>query len=159
MRILSLDPGSVNFAWTFLRHLELIDHGYLEPVEGEGFDQFGRRFKELLDKTVPEAVIFERFMVRGKHSAIAEPVNNMLGYIMAICDSMGIPWYRITASQWKVHYKKHGGRPSFQLKSHEQDAACIGHYLETYWLNRIKDLEAKAVKKAARKAAKRELHA
>ena len=149
MLILGLDPGAKNFAWALLdtKDLTLKGNGYLIPVEGEDFISFSKRFEDLLDTCTPNEVIFERYQFRGVQSTTAEPVNLMLGQIIKICDSRNLPWYRVTASQWKNHYKKvlkkgqeysakdeiKPNRPDFGLKDHEADAGCIAHYLETYW--------------------------
>jgi len=182
MRILGMDPGSVNYAWALAVDQKIVDHGYLVAVDNHKFNEFNARFIELLDKTQPDEVIFERFQVRGKHSSIAEPINCMLGGIIRICDERGIPWYRVIASQWKNYYKKpltptqvknnetfaekdanKPERPDQGLKDHEADAGCLTHYLDTYWRERRPIVEAAAEKKrkrdeekkAAAKAAKK----
>lgn len=169
--ILSMDPGSVNFAWALLQESScLLDHDYLTPVDEEDhFDEFAARFEALLDVTQPDEVIFERYQFRGAQSTTAEPVNLMLGVIIRICEERGIPWYRVLASQWKNRYKKplkKGEEPNpkevnkpdrvvYGLDKHEADAACIGHYLDTYWRERKPTADEEARKRRIREAKKK----
>lgn len=170
--ILSMDPGAKNFAWTLLEDsICLLDHDYLIPVnEKDDFKAFAARFEQMLDDFEPDEVIFERYQFRGVQSTTAEPVNLMLGIIIRICEERGIPWYRVLASQWKNHYKKplkkdeepkpkdatKPNRVCFGLKEHEADAACIGHYLDTYWRERKPLADIEAAKRREREAKRKE---
>lgn len=162
MRILSGDPGKVNFALTVL------------DVEGKRLDIMGTRMfgspiqnltgdlgavtskflKEIaaIDKQYGpfDAMCFERFQSRGLGGNTIEAISIMIGVMALYCMKKKIPFFAITASQWKNAFNRECDPKlkelydEFKLTSkkskkaiHEFDSMLIGIYT-FYQMNDIK---------------------
>lgn len=139
MRILGFDPGKINFGYAVLDDGKLLENGFLRPMEDLSFDAFDDHVAHLIFEHQPDAVIMERFMIRGSRTTgavSAESVNLMIGRLTKICADYNIPWYLITAAQWKNYIKKHAP-PAFPIKNvHQLDACHMAWYAETYWIEK-----------------------
>lgn len=151
MRILSGDPGKVNFALSILDvegpKLNFIGTRMFEnPVPtlagdiAKSIQEFEKELKRLDKAYGPfDAVCFERFQSRGLKGNTIECISLMLGLIARHYTSKKIPVMLITAAQWKNAFNKELDlkglyashkmtTKQFKKEIHEFDAALIGVY-------------------------------
>lgn len=151
MRILSGDPGKVNFALSVLDvdgpKLNFIGtRMFRNPVPtlagdiAQSIKDFEKELKQLNKDYGPfDVVCFERFQSRGLKGNTIECISLMLGLIAQHYVSKKIPVMLITAAQWKNAFNKeldlkglyaHHKMSTKQFKKeiHEFDAALIGIY-------------------------------
>lgn len=144
-RVLGLDPGTVNFAWSFLVDGKLEQTGWLQAQPNVTDDaSFINNSIELFMALKPDAVIAERYMFRGVQSIQTELINQMLGRLAVITKLyLEQDLYQISSSQWKNFYKvrklKNGVYDLFPEDTarfelvHQVDAACIAKYGYERW--------------------------
>lgn len=151
MRILSGDPGKVNFALSILDvegpKLNFIGtRMFRNPVPtlagdiAQSIKDFEKELKQLDRDYGPfDAVCFERFQSRGLKGNTIECISLMLGLIARHYTSKKIPVMLITAAQWKNAFNKELDlkglyashkmtTKQFKKEIHEFDAALIGIY-------------------------------
>jgi hypothetical protein len=159
MRILSGDPGKVNFALSVLnvegKKLEIIGtRMFGSPIQNLTGDLRGVTKKFIdeissIDKQYGpfDAMCFERFQSRGLGGNTIEAISIMLGVMAFYCHKKKIPFFVITASQWKNAFNRHEDLKAlyaqYNLTSkkskkaiHEFDAMLIGVYT-FYKLNEL----------------------
>lgn len=152
MRILSGDPGKVNFALSVIdmadRRLDILGTRMLgSPVRTlkvdtrEQVSLFLAELDELWETYGPfDGCCFERFQTRGLCGDTIESISLMLGVLSMWCLEKEVPIRLITASQWKNQlnrvvnlkelYKEHKLTSKKSLKAiHEFDALLIGLYM------------------------------
>lgn len=151
MRILSGDPGKVNFALTVLdiqgTKLEIMGtRMFGSPIQNLTGD-LGSVTKKFIDEIAAidkqygpfDGVCFERFQSRGLGGNTIEAISIMIGVIAFYCQKKKIPFFAITASQWKNAFNRHadlkGLYKEYNLTSkkskkaiHEYDSMLIGMY-------------------------------
>lgn len=145
MRILILDPGTVNFGWSLIesKPKRVIRCGMLnkdhllKELTGDAKIQafaFSKKFRALLKKSKPDVIVCERYSTRIRGTT-AESVNIMIG-IMSIskCSSMHL----IMPFTWKSFIKSRlgGAIEDFYPKAkigkqfnHPIDATLLGFYV------------------------------
>jgi Holliday junction resolvasome RuvABC endonuclease subunit len=106
MKILGMDPGSVNFGWALYEGSPKAWGWVKTPPAVNDPAVFLNDILEIFTRTKPDYIVAERFMMRGGSSTIAEPVNLMLGMIQTLAASKGIPFDLITAAQWKNYWRQ-----------------------------------------------------
>lgn len=150
MRILSGDPGKVNFALSVIdvkKKVKVVGtrmcanpvkHLHLDVVAES--QAFLAELEYLNDKYGPfDGVCFERFQSRGLKGNTVETISLMLGLIAVFAHKHNIPVMFITASQWKNAFNKtmdlKGLYADYKLTSkkspkaiHEFDACLQGLY-------------------------------
>jgi hypothetical protein len=133
MRVLSLDPGTKNFAWSIVEDGEVLETGWVETicsVSQQDAVLFIARFNALVHAKAADQVVLERFTVRpGRAATPAEAINVMIGALLVGC---AVPVDVVQASTWKAWVKRHlhpeGSWwvwPDIESQ-HEADAAGIG---------------------------------
>jgi hypothetical protein len=144
-RVLGLDPGTRNFAFSFLVDGKLERTGWVDSQDNVTDDScFLNNCIELLLELKPDAVIAERYMFRGMQSVQTELISQMLGRLAVITKLyIGQDLYQISSSQWKNFYKvrklKNGTWDLFPEDEarfeeiHQVDAACIAKYGYERW--------------------------
>lgn len=143
-RILSIDPGTKNFAvclqdggivrGTMYLH-QLIDA--IKTDEPERIDGYAQAVSRLLDTTAPDAVIIERFMARQFSAKIIELVGVMIGIMVMLCRARDVPLTIVSSAQWKTPFKRVGdlkalyahGKARYGMEPHVIDAMLLGRYL------------------------------
>ncbi|AXG66931.1 Holliday junction resolvase [Dickeya phage vB_DsoM_JA29] len=159
MRILSGDPGKVNFALTVLdvkgKRLDIMGtRMFGSPIQNLTGD-LGSVTKKFIDEIAKidkqygpfDAMCFERFQSRGLGGNTIEAISIMIGVMAFYCHKKKIPFFAITASQWKNAFNRHadlkGLYKEFNLTSkkskkaiHEFDSMLIGIYT-FYKLNEL----------------------
>lgn len=150
MRILSGDPGKVNFALAVLDYSEKIDivgtKMFDNPVQAMHLDVAGASEKFLTELETMwklygpfDAMCFERFQSRGLGGNTIEVISLMLGLLTVFALRKKIPISLITASQWKNAFNRtmclndlydvHKLRSKKSPKEiHEFDASLINLY-------------------------------
>lgn len=150
MRVLSGDPGKVNFALAVVdikKKLTIVGTKMCEhPVQAMHLDvvaaaqEFLQELDDLWDTYGPfDAVCFERFQSRGLGGNTIEVISLMLGLVAVFAHKHGIPAFFITASQWKNAFNRTMTLKQlyedYKLTSkkspkaiHEFDATLIGVY-------------------------------
>lgn len=150
MRILSGDPGKVNFALSVVdvtNKVEIVgtrmcanpvQHLHLDVVAES--QAFLAELEYLNDNYGPfDGLCFERFQSRGLKGNTVETISLMLGLIVVFAAKHNIPVMFITASQWKNAFNKtmdlKGLYADYKLTSkkspkaiHEFDASLQGLY-------------------------------
>lgn len=143
MKIIALDPGKKNFAFSVMEDRKVVECGYLKPLKSLKWDDFEEeaagfrsRWFDMLLKFEPDCVLAERFMARpgGNGGAVGEYINVMLGIISTVNASKGIPTHLVTSSQWKNYLNARYGKVATMkehfphLSVHEADALGIAVY-------------------------------
>lgn len=151
MRILTGDPGKVNFALCIIEvtgnSIRVIGtRMFQKPIQNLHYDmrestkQFLKELEEMNKKYGPfDAMCFERFQSRGLGGNTIEAISLMLGVACTFALKKNIPINLITASQWKNAFNRTMDLKSLYqevgLKSkkspkeiHEFDAALISVY-------------------------------
>lgn len=151
MRILTGDPGKVNFALSVIevkgKHLDVIGtRMFRKPIKNLHLDmrqptkEFLQELREMNKKYGPfDALCFERFQSRGLGGNTIEAISLMLGVVSVFALQQNIPLDLITASQWKNAFNRQmvlkDFYAEFNLTSkksrkaiHEFDATLIGIY-------------------------------
>jgi hypothetical protein len=133
MRVLSLDPGTVNFAATVTK-FDLSD-GFKFRIEGTTMVKTKTILKDLKDARTGllrfadvieplfaqgyDAFVFERYQARGGKGTTIEAINMMAGYMVwRMRECPDVTCY--LASTWKNAYNRFG-----DLKEQYQDLAHI----------------------------------
>lgn len=162
MRILSLDPGTVNFGYAVIdiRHknnktaFKVLENGKCESTVRtlktgktmrEEMALYELWLGDLVGRYQPHAVSAERFMTRGINGPTVECVNIMLGITFTLID---LPFKIMPAATWKnavtrqevdlkAQYKK------TRVTPHQVDAALIGVYTgcQAFKLEQFGDLD------------------
>lgn len=151
MRILTGDPGKVNFALSvqefkdnritilgtrmFQRPIQNLQYDMREPTKA-----FMQELESIWKQYGPfDAMCFERFQSRGLGGNTIEAISLMLGVASVFALKKKCPIDLITASQWKNAFNRHmvlnDYYDGYNLKSkksrkaiHEFDACLIGTY-------------------------------
>ncbi len=150
MRILSGDPGKVNFALAVIdvkKKVQVVgtrmcanpvQHLHLDVVSEAR--AFMAELEYLNDNYGPfDGMCFERFQSRGLKGNTVEAISLMLGLLVIFAEKHNIPIMLITASQWKNAFNKtmdlKGLYADYKLTSkkspkaiHEFDASLQGLY-------------------------------
>ncbi len=146
MKIITLDPGKLNFAAAVMEDRKVLETRYLRPIRSLLWEDFTGEVKafrddyfKFLTEVEPDCVLAERFMARPgvQHGAVGEFINIMLGVIGVVNASKGIPTHLVTSAQWKTYIaKRYGELPRSRgmkvhfphLSIHEADALGIAVY-------------------------------
>lgn len=151
MRILSGDPGKVNFALAVQEFKDrritvLGTRMFKKPIQNLHLDmrhptkEFLAELEEMWKLYGPfDAMCFERFQSRGLGGNTIEAISLMLGVISFFALKKKCPLDLITASQWKNafnrsmvlkdYYELHNLKSKKSRKAiHEFDACLIGAY-------------------------------
>lgn len=151
MRILTGDPGKVNFALSaqefngnrinvlgtrmFQNPIQHLQYDMRKPVK-----EFLKELEAIWKQYGPfDAMCFERFQSRGLGGNTIEAISLMLGVLSYFAMKKNCPIDLITASQWKnafnrhmvlkEYYEKHNLTSKKSRKAiHEFDASLIGVY-------------------------------
>ena len=151
MRILSMDPGVTNFAWSVLEvsrpfKVKLVATGMLEETlkdmtgnVKEKADLFLNAVKVLKEEYEIDHTIMERFMSRGMKGLTIELVNVMLGIMLGSWKKKQRNFKLITAAQWKNEWNRRADLKEFYDKVsctvHQADSIGIGLYGAAYWFD------------------------
>jgi Holliday junction resolvasome RuvABC endonuclease subunit len=147
--ILALDPGVNNFAWSVIKNDRVYRCGFVQdPVKDLTGDSLMAELKiyrkemlALIKKYKPQALIAERFMVRGRWlGATCEKINIMLGVLADICVAKKIDLYLITSALWKNSFNRAYGaatlnnlyktaKKDLKMPAHIIDSTLIGYYM------------------------------
>jgi len=133
--ILALDPGSKNFAWSYVAD-SCWQTGMLSIVTGkpeEIVTHFRPQLTALLERFRPDEVVIERFMTRQRSSLNNEIINVLIGAVLSTCIDYGILTTAITSSVWKSKFRRDAGCPSNDVKlkgksDHECDAVGMAAF-------------------------------
>lgn len=151
MRVLSGDPGKVNFALSVQEFKDkritvLGTRMFQNPIQNLHYDmrqptkEFLQELEQMWKLYGPfDAMCFERFQSRGLGGNTIEAISLMLGVISFFALKKKCPLDLITASQWKNAFNRHmdlkGFYADYNLSSkksvkaiHEFDASLIGVY-------------------------------
>jgi hypothetical protein len=155
IRILSMDPGTANFAWSVLEACpdsppKLLGYGMVKntivTMTGNMVNPIGKFVAEIhsiCEEFGVKAVIMERFMFRrGLNGSTMECVNTMIGAVLGYvheCFPNNTATLTIPASQWKNAYNSKFNLEKTYLDSkqtaHIIDSALIGIYFSGYLYN------------------------
>ncbi len=140
--VLSIDPGSVNFAYCVTTNGVVVFSAMLKNPINTYTDQnntirFIEEFNTILKQHKPNVVVIERFLIRRFLTKLAEFVGIMVGIINKTCVDNKIEYHAITASTWKLSIKKvvdlkqlyKDGKKQYKLPPHQIDSCMIGRYL------------------------------
>lgn len=153
MKVLSLDPGASNFAYTVSK--QRIDpiasrHQYKLFASGHLFNTitnlkdpevlesqarlFIQDFASLVEEYGIKHVALERYMAQGKMVGITNEVCNiMIGLIMQYCHDRGIPVHLVAAVTWKNAYNAYTSlKDAYSLcatSPHQLDSCLIGFFI------------------------------
>lgn len=151
MRILSGDPGKVNFALSVQEFKDkritvLGTRMFQHPIQNLHYDmrqptkEFLKELELIWKQYGPfDAMCFERFQSRGLGGNTIEAISLMLGVVSLFALKKNCPIDLITASQWKNAFNRNmdlkGYYADYNLTSkksrkaiHEFDASLIGVY-------------------------------
>lgn len=151
MRILSGDPGKVNFALSVQEFKDkriniLGTRMFQHPIQNLHLDmrqpvkEFMKELEDIWKRYGPfDAMCFERFQSRGLGGNTIEAISLMLGVLSMFALKKNCPIDLITASQWKnafnrtmnlKEYYAHYNLTSKKSRKaiHEFDASLIGVY-------------------------------
>lgn len=151
MRYLSGDPGKVNFALTVTevngKKLDIIGtRMFSNPIQDLTGDlatvikNFTKELIEIDKQYGPfDGVCFERFQSRGLGGNTIEAISIMIGVAAFYFQKKKVPFFAITASQWKNAFNRHADLKElykeYNLTSkkskkaiHEYDSMLIGLY-------------------------------
>lgn len=161
MRILSLDPGTVNYGFAIvdIRHkhgktaFQVLENGKCErtvktlksaKVMREEMALYEMWLGDLVARYQPHAVAAERYMTRGIKGPLVECVNIMIGMTLTLIEK---PFKIMPAATWKNAVSRQGVDLKAQYKvvgvtPHQVDAAMIGVYTgcQAFGLNQFGDL-------------------
>ena len=157
MFVLSLDPGSRNFAYC----VTSIDENKFRFLEiGQisntivNLTALTRKSKKIVDESVDvmtpkyiksmsgllteyaiQEIVIERFQARGLKGSTIEAVSIMVGILMCIAHNRGLKIRLITAAQWKNQVNRivtlnnsYGESHKLGFTPHETDASYMGIY-------------------------------
>lgn len=146
MRILSVDPGTTNFAYSILdikpnlnykiRKIKMVEKTLTEP-NVDIKDQYLLFEKEFLLKVKNvDSFICERFQSRGMKGNVIESVNMMIGMMVQHMASIQVKNIKlVTASTWKNRVNKITDLKEIyklaRVPNHITDAVCLGLYYGT----------------------------
>jgi hypothetical protein len=150
-RLLSLDPGSVNFGLSFLKisrtQYKIVRCGMMTQLmkdlksgTQEDSKQFSSQLSRILRRSKPTDVIAERYVARIRGATI-ESVNMMLGLTMAAVNNIpGNRMHILMAATWKNCLNKFFCIEDFYkeckpVPDHAVDATLIGFYFAHKSLN------------------------
>ena len=115
---------------------DLTEKGFLSELA-----LYKKEIALLIKKYKPQAIIAERFMVRGRWlGATCEKINIMLGVLADLCLIHKIDLYLITSALWKNSFNRVYGKKTLnnlyqkskkelKLPAHLIDSTLIGLYL------------------------------
>lgn len=146
-RVLALDPGTNNFAWSVVRKNKVLACGFVEKTVSDLTDKqfeaqlkaFIKEIRKLIRDYKPDMVAAERYMVRGRwFGASCEKINIMLGALGLICLSKGIKVQIISSALWKNRTQRdqykdylkdtYAAFKKLKIPPHVVDASYIGAY-------------------------------
>jgi hypothetical protein len=151
IKILSMDPGTANFAWSVIEVCKpfkptVLASGMIEyPVKSmsdgimPSLDMFRAEVSEIMDEFEISHVAMERYMTRGLKGATIELVNVMIGAVLSIgyLDFKIKDAWVIPAAQWKNEFNRRGCLEEFyktvECVVHQVDAVMIGLYSAYHW--------------------------
>lgn len=148
IRILSLDPGVTNFAWSVLEiddkdKIKVIATGMLEDTVTDlkslflsvQMEAFIEDVKYIIRHFKVTEIVYERFMTRGHKGTTIELISYMIGAL--VCSTnFRVPVRPIIAAQWKNEYNKINNienlykqiKGNKNLTIHQVDSILIGLY-------------------------------
>ena len=152
MKILSVDPGTQNFAYAVLsvqnspakpfkykiKKMGMVKSTIKEPKENMGLqiNAFNEEFLYQFDKLKLDGFICERFQSRGMKGNTIESVNMMVGMMAHYLTSREIDVKLVTASTWKNRVNKIIDIKDLyklaRVPNHITDAVCLGLYYGTF---------------------------
>ena len=157
LRLLAMDPGVTNYAWTVLdvkRPFEvkilasgMIDRTVTELVGDVVLQvvEFKAEVDSIINKFNPEYLIAERYMSRGMGGATIELVNVMIGVLASCWLHSPTKFKVIPAAQWKNEINKvevsdqettlEYMYAKSEVTVHQVDSAGIGCYGAAHWLD------------------------
>lgn len=161
MRILSLDPGTVNFGFAVvdIRHkrgktsFRVLENGKCEQTVKtlktaktmrEEMALYEMWLGDLVARYGPQAIAAERYMTRGINGPTVECVNIMIGMTLTLVEK---PFKIMPAATWKNAVTRQGvdlkaAYKKTMVTPHQVDAALIGVYTgcQAFKLNQFGDL-------------------
>lgn len=164
--ILSMDPGTNNYAWSVINvsrpfEVEVLASGMIKNTVNslvgnvaQNADEFRTEVDALLKEFDPDFFIAERYMSRGHGGTTIELVNIMIGIVISMWTKNADRLKLIPAAQWKNEWNKHSNLVEFYSKVsctvHQIDAIGIGIYGAAFWMdevpfNSIAELEPRLV--------------
>ena len=151
IRILSMDPGVENYAWSVLdvsRPFEvkvlasgMIKNTVREMTKGmhEQLCKFVDDVQSIMNEFDPEFLIAERYMSRGMGGTTIELVNAMIGAVALMWKKSSDRVKFIPAAEWKNRWNSKSSLDEFYQKVncavHQVDSIGIGIYGAAYWLD------------------------
>lgn len=151
IRMLSVDPGTSNFAWSALEvrfdplTVNVLATGMLQsPMKAMSGDirldvkGFKSEIRSIIEEYDLKFLAAERYMTRGIKGTTIEAVNAMLGVLVTMFDQH--PWQRyelVMASQWKNEWNRYSNLEGFyklaKCEVHQADSMGIGLYCAYRW--------------------------
>jgi len=141
LRILSIDPGSKNMAWSVMEinntfKIKSLKQGtFQHPINDlKGvidINNFSSEVKHIIKDNNVEFIGIERFMTRGIKGVVIEYINVMIGTVITIASEQQIETMLITAAEWKNAFNTKLKLDYIYTKfesPHKLDAALIGLY-------------------------------
>lgn len=149
MRILALDPGVTNFAWSVLQanhafEIKIIASGMvrntlrdLKVLTPRSIGVFLAEIQALVDEYQTDSMILERYMSRRMGGTTIELVNIMIGALFAEFQRKLVRFKFIPSAQWKNEWNRIGDLEQFYTQCecvvHQVDAIGIGMYGAAFW--------------------------
>lgn len=147
--ILSIDPGSANFAWSLVDHRRIIDNGMTQVRASDITAEVITATSSVIFGLVTDAVkrgakrvIWERYQTRGSASKNNETVNLVIGQLASLALSAGLElldpvppplwkgwWNRLKLGKDPWYAALSEAVPGSQAKTvHMKDAIGIGYW-------------------------------
>lgn len=151
LRILAMDPGTSNYAWSVLEverpfKAKLVATGMIQntlKTLTQNLKESGKAFydevQSIKEQFGVDHIILERFQARGMKGTTIELVNVMIGIIMGTWKKSYRSFKLITAAQWKNEWNRNGDLKAFYEKVsctvHQADSIGIGLYGAAFWFD------------------------
>jgi Holliday junction resolvasome RuvABC endonuclease subunit len=158
VRVLSMDPGVNNYAWSVIEikrpfEIKILASGMmthtLTDLVGSTVHQETLLFKQEVNQIMtdydPQFLIAERYMSRGMGGSTIELVNIMIGILASMWTHSSDRILFIPAAQWKNEFNKvvvDEQRTTLEhmygkskVTEHQIDSTCIGLYGAARWLD------------------------
>lgn len=116
LRVLGIDPGTTNFAYTAvdirgtqrIKGVKIIKRGVISGTVKlltgnlhEDSGKFIEELRSLISEIKPDVVVYERYQSRGMKGTTIELVNMMIGMLMVMSWDTKFPIQGIMPSTWK----------------------------------------------------------
>jgi len=105
MKILSIDPSAISMGWAFLKDGEIIDVGFIPPLEGVNHGaRYGEAWlwlKKMIQIYKPDLLLFEDYFFASKFAAGASVSVELRGVLKLCAFNHAIDYTMIDPAKWK----------------------------------------------------------